>query len=165
MYVFSLHTGFFDNFFLFITQVGNSFTVALLTIALLGWFFYKKNFNQFKLLMFIVGGSAVAGKVIKTIIARPRPELAIYILDSFSFPSGHATSAMALYGVFIYLIFYSSLQTGYKYLTIILCFLMIVSIGFSRIYLGFHYLSDVLAGYVLGFIFLVATIWLLKKRS
>ncbi|MER3464875.1 MAG: hypothetical protein C4329_11145 [Chitinophagaceae bacterium] len=40
--------------------------------------------------------------------------------------------------------------------------LLILIIGFSRIYLRVHYASDVLAGFSVGFLWLVFAIWLLN---
>jgi undecaprenyl-diphosphatase len=47
----------------------------------------------------------------------------------------------------------------------LICFLiiLILAIGFSRIYLRVHYASDVIAGYCIGFLWLVFTVWLLNK--
>ena len=66
-------------------------------------------------------------------------------VDNYSFPSGHATrSAM----VVIFLLAHLKLQTGMKILLILwgLC------VGSSRVVLGRHYLSDVLAGFLVGYL-------------
>jgi membrane-associated phospholipid phosphatase len=163
-YVFSLHTTFFDNFFLFITQIGNAASVIIITGSLLSWFWLKKRPYYFYLLLTTVSGSALTAQILKVLVARPRPELALYPLDSFSFPSGHATSAMALYGVIAYILLWGSERSPYRYLGLFLCGLAISLVGFSRIYLGFHYLTDVLAGYVIGALWLWVTVWVLKRN-
>jgi len=39
-----------------------------------------------------------------------------------------------------------------------LLFVWVILIGFSRIYLNVHYLSDVLAGFILGFICMIVSL-------
>jgi membrane-associated phospholipid phosphatase len=64
--------------------------------------------------------------------------------SAFSFPSGHTTTAFAL---FFGLAFFVK-NTGLK----ILFLIMAIITGFSRIYLSQHFLGDVLAGSVLGIV-------------
>jgi len=163
-YVLSGHTAFLDNFFLILTQLGNSSSVIIITVALAGWLIYKNKISTAKVLLLSVIGSALLGQILKHIIGRPRPEMALYRLDSFSFPSGHATSALALYGTIIYIVF-KLIDSGLKRTAIIVCCgVMIFLIGFSRIYLGFHYLSDVLGGFVLAGVWLLLTLKFLKRK-
>jgi membrane-associated phospholipid phosphatase len=86
----------------------------------------------------------------KWFFERPRPIEALYYESSYSFPSGHATLSIALYG-FIALIFYvQSSKHWQKNLSIILGFSLAFLIGLSRLVLDVHYLSDVLAGFLVG---------------
>lgn len=85
-------------------------------------------------------------KIIKPLIARPRPTLEMgaiilgHDLADFSFPSGHATIAWALATVLAHK------EPKWKIAFFVLAFL----ISFSRIYIGKHYPLDVIAGGVLG---------------
>ena len=63
-------------------------------------------------------------------------------LDSYSFPSGHATSAFTLATIL-------SLKYQKKEIAVPL-FLWASAIGYARIYNGVHYPSDVIAGAILG---------------
>ncbi|MFW5657174.1 MAG: phosphatase PAP2 family protein, partial [Bacteroidota bacterium] len=68
------------------------------------------------------------------------PEVVVY--SARSFPSGHTTSAFAL---FICLVFYT------KSLPLkIIFFFLAVLVGFSRVYLSQHFFCDVVAGSFLG---------------
>jgi len=101
-------------------------------------------------------GSTVLGKLA---IHRPRPiGVAVFIEQSYSFPSGHATMVVALYGFIAYFLF-RQLQ-GWKSRINILFFstLIILLVGLSRLYLGAHYLSDVIGGYFLGVMWLLVGI-------
>lgn len=88
---------------------------------------------------------------IKTIVARKRPIFEITILHSFSFPSGHATTAAAFFGFL--LMHYRGRPAAplIRRLWMTGAWFMIALIGFTRLYLGFHYLSDVIGGFLLGF--------------
>lgn len=88
--------------------------------------------------------------VLKELIGRPRPpgEHLTYA-TGFSFPSGHAMISMAFYGFIAYLLWNNIPHQGGKWGAALLG-LLIISIGLSRVYLNVHYASDVLAGFLLG---------------
>jgi len=100
----------------------------------------------------------------KLLFHRGRPLLAVINETDFSFPSGHATIAVAFYGYLAYF-FIKSLKDKYTWPIIILTFLIIILIGFSRLYLGVHYLSDVLAGYLVGGLALIGGIVWTEKLN
>lgn len=108
---------------------------------------------------FVMAGMGLSIRYGKTYISRDRPDgLAYYSVNNFSFPSGHATTAVALYGMCTYLKVSHSKRSRRK-IAIWGGAIFILLIGFTRIYLGVHYLSDVLAGFMLG------TLWLLLGVS
>lgn len=102
---------------------------------------------------------SIINYVIKQIIQRPRP-IGINLINEggYSFPSGHSTTSMAFYGLLIYLIYKYVNNKIFKTILMVLLSLIILMIGISRIYLGVHYASDVLAGFVLGLLFLLVFI-------
>ena len=144
------------------TRLCSSPTVigVLCVIVLLLW----KN-NRFSALIAILSSltasslTVFAGKVYYK-IPRP-PGMAWYEEFSYSFPSGHATIAMAYYGLLFYLLLLYVKSPGFKYIVFISGVMFIFSMGFSRVYLGVHYLSDVLSGFAIGFIWLLFSITLL----
>lgn len=73
------------------------------------------------------------------------------MLESSSFPSGHALGSMVVYAVTAYLIAQLQAERWLRRLTIIIAALLIFLIGLSRVYLGVHYPSDVIGGYTVGF--------------
>ncbi|HKP54854.1 MAG TPA: phosphatase PAP2 family protein [Chloroflexia bacterium] len=99
--------------------------------------------------------------IVKNIIDRPRPpaDLAVRVLDTYSFPSGHVTGYVVLYGFVFYLAFTLLLRRFLlRWLVLVICGIMIALVGPSRVYMGQHWASDVLAGYALGFMYLLAVI-------
>lgn len=84
-------------------------------------------------------------------------------LNNFSFPSGHATSAFIFYGLLAYLFWKTEIPKPYKYVLAVVLILFSLLIGFSRVYLRVHYPSDVLAGFCIGFSWLILSIYLLER--
>jgi len=112
-----------------------------------------------------VGGFLV-NYVMKLSFQRVRPpDPLIDPLHNFSFPSGHATSAFIFYGLLTYLIWKTDLSKTYKYLIGTALILFSLLIGFSRIYLRVHYLSDVVAGFCIGFAWLLLSIYLFERMK
>ncbi|MEX2523803.1 MAG: phosphatase PAP2 family protein [Gammaproteobacteria bacterium] len=71
-------------------------------------------------------------------------------INSPSYPSGHATSALYVYGFVAYLMMSADLPDNFRRLVVVLLFGLAGMIALSRMLLGVHYLTDVLAGLVCG---------------
>ena len=97
-----------------------------------------------------------------------RPDVALYIENTFSFPSGHATIAIAFYGFLAYILFRQIKKWKYKINALFFGIALILAIGLSRLYLGVHFLSDVWGGYLLGALWLLIGItiseWLQHRK-
>lgn len=106
-----------------------------------------------------IAGSFGTSALLKMLITRPRPLDSFYLETSYSFPSTHATMAVALFGFLFY--FYAQRRSLRKRINaLFLTLLLAITIGFSRIYLRVHFFSDVLAGYLIGAIWLAVGIGL-----
>ena len=102
--------------------------------------------------------------ILKIIFQRDRPlSPLLSAAQGYSFPSGHATMAITFYGLIIFLVFRNVKNKVLRWALIILLSLLIIAIGVSRVYLRVHYASDVLAGFCLGLMWLLFSLWLLKK--
>jgi len=96
--------------------------------------------------------SAIAVALLKAWFDRPRPDAgsAIDLPTSASFPSGHATAAVASLGAAAVLIAERlSPRRALAWLWAIVV-VACLAIGLSRIALNVHYVTDVLAGWCLG---------------
>ena len=95
-------------------------------------------------------GGGLLNKLLKALFERVRPEHAHGFLqaDGFSFPSGHATGAVAVYGMLAYVLARTVTTQRHAFLFAVACAL-ITAIGMSRVLLHVHYLSDVLAGWAI----------------
>ncbi|MFA4831156.1 MAG: phosphatase PAP2 family protein [Patescibacteria group bacterium] len=141
--------------FLGITILGKWQVALMAVVAAISilWLIKKKNY----ILPFIItiAGSVFFNYFSKLFFHRPRPEIAVYIEKSYSFPSGHATIAVALYGFLAYILLREAKTWKKKVNVFFAGLLLIFLIGFSRIYLGVHYVSDILSGYLLGALWLI----------
>jgi undecaprenyl-diphosphatase len=145
-----------------VTYCGSYMVIIGLTLLSAVSFYIHKHAARILPLFIAVGGSAATTYVIKHIFYRARPIAeALYLETGSSFPSGHATAAMALYGFFLYTVWRHD-KHHLKNPLIILLLALIILVGVSRLYLGVHYLSDVLIGYTVGFIWLFLSIKLHK---
>ena len=146
------------RFFLWITLLGKWQVVFVFLAAAICFFWVLRKRAYIFPLLFAVIGSGAFTWAAKHFFSRPRPDTAIYIEHSFSFPSGHATIAMAFYGFIAFALIRETKLWKKKVNYFFLGILLILLIGFSRLYLGVHYLSDVWGGYLVGLLALLAGI-------
>lgn len=101
--------------------------------------------------------------LLKTLIARPRPSPDLVtvigkLLKTYSFPSGHVTFYVAFFG-FLWFLAYTLLKpSALRAALMLVTGLPVLLVGLSRVYLGQHWSSDVLGGYLLGSVVLIAAI-------
>lgn len=102
--------------------------------------------------------------LLKGLFDRERPSVPLlFEAKGLSFPSGHALMSVTFYGLLIYMTFKNVKNPVLKWTLISLLIMLIIIIGSSRVYLRVHYATDVIAGYCIGFLWLVFTVWLLNK--
>jgi undecaprenyl-diphosphatase len=100
----------------------------------------------------------------KNYYGRPRPAgEALTFATGYSFPSGHSMVSMAFYGYLSYLAWSRGGRLGKMGAAGL--WLLIILIGVSRVYLNVHYPTDVLGGWIFGFIIVAVTIKVMKRLS
>src|SRR5918998_3503728 len=93
--------GWLDGPIRFVTALGY-YWVVLPLLAAAVFFFYRRGWRLSAVLLVVsTAGSAVLTTVLKSVFQRARPELfdSGYQASFYSFPSGHATVAVGLYGM------------------------------------------------------------------
>lgn len=102
----------------------------------------------------VVGAAAFFGDyVLGEYVGRPRPDG-----GHASFPSGHALGTIVFYGFAIYLALRYRLRSSLLVPIVLTSILLISTAGLSRIFQLAHWPTDVVGGYVLGLIALLALI-------
>jgi undecaprenyl-diphosphatase len=144
------------DFFSLITQLGDArwIIVVALSLAFVLWRHKRLAYKiGFAVALF---GSVCSSYLIKVSVARPRPPFAERLITEggYSFPSMHAAVSLAVFGFLAY-VAYKILRPHHHRMPLAIGLgILALVIGFSRIYLGVHYASDVIAGYVLGILFI-----------
>ena len=161
-FVISYRQPLLTKYFIFITNVGDFYgyliVVAISTIIAITVF---KQWKPVLQTIFVLVVASLSNVMLKRFIDRARPGIEHLVsVETLSYPSGHAMSAMAFYGFIIYLFARFKINKYLKTAIIVLLIFIILSIGISRIYLGVHYPSDVAGGYIAGFIWVVFCILL-----
>ena len=113
-----------------------------------------------------LGGASLlanfASSLLKLGFGRARPDLIDHLdhQTSFSYPSGHATSAAV-----VYLLLASLAPPRWRGAAWMLAAAMIILNGFSRVMLGVHWASDIAGGTLLGTAFALLGAWWAGARN
>lgn len=162
--LYSARDPFIVQFFIWVSELGNETTIFGLALIAMIFLAYRGRWPEAAGLVVSVCGSAAAAYMLKELVARARPPFPFpaYVETSFSFPSGHAVLSIALYAFLLWAV-YEAMPPLWRKMTLSSAAVLIIAVGFSRLYLGVHYLSDVLAGYLLGGIFVLLGTKVAKK--
>lgn len=160
LWIHHLSTPFLDILMKVATQMG-SFGAISITLIGAGWFYkHQQKVNAYALMASLMGAVAL-NTILKVVFARPRPSLFPPLVNEsgFSFPSGHVTASVAVYGFFaVYL--WQNHHRGWA----IFSAAWIGLVAFTRIYLGVHYPSDTLAAMAFTSLWLLVVFYV-RERS
>jgi membrane-associated phospholipid phosphatase len=158
--------GAFEPLALFFTGLGLWF--SLLPIAAIVLFIsFRARRNVALVVAWIVSQilSQSAIVVIKPFFHRLRPPGSLgYHPADYSYPSGHAATAIVFYAALAYIASVSTPRPSRAVLTAAL-FACSAGICWSRIALGAHYASDVIGGLLFGCAWLCCAAWWVTSRS
>lgn len=160
-----LHSPVLDGIMIFITTIGEPTVLVILGLILAAVLLGLQKRREALMLAIASGGGLALNFALKAAFNRARPELWDRIIDvSFkSFPSGHATMSLVVYGAIGYGLA-RQFPTWQKLIATITV-LLVGAIGFSRLYLGVHWPTDIIAGYATGLVWLIACILTLEISS
>ncbi|WP_456276018.1 phosphatase PAP2 family protein [Bacillus sp. AK128] len=149
----------------FFTNLGSErvvIPVAVLSLLILWW--KTRDYIGMVTIAIVLAGSNELFQILKGVFLRERPILDPSIdATGYSFPSGHSTVSMALYGIILYFILKYMQKSLMKNVIVVFLSGYILFMGLSRVLLKAHYLSDVLAGFAIGFVYLMACIFIYEK--
>jgi undecaprenyl-diphosphatase len=135
-----------------LTALGGVAVLALATVVTTGFVLMTRAFASAVVLLVSVLGGIGLSTVAKIAFDRPRPDLVSHLslVQTASFPSGHAMMAAVTYLTLGILIAQTQPNRGIKAYIMGIAILLTLLVGISRVYLGVHWPTDVLAGWVAG---------------
>ena len=131
-------------FFRLITILGSE-GFFLILLSVIYWSINK--FLGFWGLIIMPISIFVTSEIPKDIIKLPRPDVSGVTVTTYTFPSGHASGAVSVWG-------YLSVSLKKRWFWIF-SIVIITLVSISRTMLGYHFLGDVLGGIVTGMVFLL----------
>ena len=151
-----------DAVMLKITTLGNPEFVVVVVVFSLGWLWWRQRRLEAKVFAIACLGALILNQGLKLCFAKPRPQLWTHLIaeSSFSFPSGHALGSLVLYGFLAYVLAMQFPRSAHWIYSI--AAVIIAAIGASRLYLGVHWPTDVVAGYAVGFLWLMVCITMIR---
>jgi undecaprenyl-diphosphatase len=138
-----------DRFMIALSALGDGSERTTATVLIAAFLLWRRRWRAAVALALVMTASAILAPTLKTAFHFARPSLLYSGADAFSFPSGHAASAAALFAMLAFITSRGVSRRG-RWIACGLAALMITSTGLSRIYVGAHWLSDVLSGFALG---------------
>ena len=146
-------------------QTTTAVTVTVVVVLLLRWRLGR--WHESGIFITVMAGELLIFLSITAAIHESRPPVAR--LDTApptsSFPSGHTAAAVALYGGIAVMVWWIyGRRTATRTVTAVLCCVP-VYVGLSRLYRGMHYPTDVLAGALLGGLWLLLVVKTLLRHE
>jgi len=133
------------------SYIFHAWVFRVVVTVLAGWLFYQGAKRLALWAMTTLVAAGFLDVLLKVLIDRPRPTLptAIAHAPGYSFPSGHALTAVVGTATIV-LILLPVLHGRWRAVAWVTAALISVLSGACRVLLGVHFISDVLAGWILG---------------
>ncbi len=152
-----------------VSWLGSNAVLIPLVVALGGYLLLRKRDRRAIVLLIVaLAGANASYNIVKPLVARGRPPEALHLISvsGYSFPSGHATAAIAVWGAAAVVIT-AGRPVRLKAAIWIGAGLIVALVAFSRVYLGVHWWTDVVAGMALGgaWLCLLVVVSMLMGRS
>lgn len=139
-----------------ITHLGDARAITVVGLAMAVVLWRRGRHSYWISLGAAVLGALASSWAVKLMIARPRPLDALIDVGGYSLPSMHAAVGAALYGYLIYVTLRLMHPPHHRVPWAMFLFSILLLVGLSRVYLHVHYASDVIAGFVLGGLWVAA---------
>lgn len=137
------------------SRFGSTPALLAIVLAVAAWLVWRRQRAESVLVVAAAAGILV-GPLLKVVIGRPRPVTTdhLMLVDSWSYPSGHSLNSMLVLGILTVLAVLALTGVLARAIVLVTGLVLVGAVGFSRVYLGVHWPSDVLAGWLIGVLWL-----------
>jgi undecaprenyl-diphosphatase len=136
-----------------LTAIGGSTVLGLVIVSVVGFLVLQTRYRTaFVVLITTITGEAL-NATMKYVFNRPRPTIVPHLREvySTSFPSGHAMESAIVYLTLAAILMRATDNRVTKMYILGIGVLLTALVGISRVYLGVHYPTDVIGGWIIGF--------------
>lgn len=147
------------RFFGTLTHLGDPLPLTLLVIGVGVLLLVRRRTSLALGWVVACAGAGLLNRLLKQIFERVRPlhDHGFAQADGYSFPSGHTSGSLVVYGMLAYLCL-RLLPPRWHLPCVLLASACAFSIGWSRVILQVHWASDVVAGFAFGIAWLTVCI-------
>ncbi|HVZ20320.1 MAG TPA: phosphatase PAP2 family protein [Vicinamibacterales bacterium] len=137
-----------------LTALGSSTVLTLMVVAVAGFLVLQARHRLAVVVLVAAASGELLDEILKHVFMRPRPTIVPHLREVLetSFPSGHAMESAIVYLTLGAMMMRMAERRATKAYCLGLAIVVTLLVGISRIYLGVHYPTDVLAGWMVGFL-------------
>jgi undecaprenyl-diphosphatase len=148
-----------------LTAIGGSTVLGLVVVSVTGFLLLQARYHTALVIFITAVSGEFLNQVLKNVFMRPRPTVVPHLRDvvSTSFPSGHAMESAILYLTLGTMLMRVAERRVTKAYCLVMAIIVTLLVGISRVYLGVHYPTDVIGGWIFGFVW-ASMCWLVAKR-
>ena len=148
-----------------LTALGGSTVLGLVIFAVVGFLLLQTRYRT----ALVVAITSISGELVSSLLKqafnRPRPSVVPHLRDVYtlSFPSGHAMESAFVYLTLGAILMRATESRLTKLYCLGMAMLLTLLVGISRVYLGVHYPTDVIGGWMIGFVW-ASVCWMAAAR-
>jgi undecaprenyl-diphosphatase len=148
-----------------LTALGGSTVLGLVVCVVVGYLLLQGKTHTALMVALTSISGEVASAALKEFFMRPRPSIVPHLREvvSPSFPSGHAMESAIIYLTLAAMLMRASVDRRTKLYWLSVAVVLTSLVGISRVYLGVHYPTDVIGGWIFGFMW-ASICWLVARR-
>jgi undecaprenyl-diphosphatase len=152
-----------------LTHFGDAAVLTVIVIGVAMLLFGRRRYVFAWAWLATTAGGGIMTRLLKLWFARTRPiyEHDFTTVHGWSFPSGHASGSLLVYGLIGYLLVRHSERRAHVPI-VIATMILVVFVGSSRVLLQVHYFSDVVAGWATAILWLslcIAGLETVRRRA
>jgi membrane protein DedA with SNARE-associated domain/membrane-associated phospholipid phosphatase len=153
-----------DRIVVAVTMAGDGVVIGVLALGVLVWLLAARQFRTAALAALAFAAPLIFVPLLKELLGRARPNPIYAGSEAFSFPSGHASQAMVIFGV-VALLLAQGRPLPRRLAIYAGALLGAGLIATSRVYLGAHWPSDVAGGLLFGSAVVAGVGFFIQKQN